>query len=265
MSFLALALGAANVAFAASGSDFRSLCPTVLKGPHAAVCAEVSRKFFPTGGTSDTAPFEPSRVGAPSFEIDRRIQYIVFDDPNFLPGVAYCYFVFQGWIDPARVSPDFIGLASTGFSVLNERIAEYQKWLNGSAAGKACRRRVERESGVPVTDLDESIKGYAAIIGLNPLASIKNGALTLRAVTEDMALTLNHERIHAYQVLCPDFERWGQAEWTRLPAAQKRKFVAKYSSYNWNDLKVAGREYAAFTLESKPREVLKLVGRCALK
>ena len=79
---------------------------------------------------------------------------------------------------------------------------------------------------------------------------------------EDLALTLNHERIHAFQVLCPQFEKWGQAKWKALSAPEKQKVKAAHPGYNWEDLKIAGREYAAFQLENQPQSLPQVVGPC---
>ncbi|MEK6706226.1 MAG: hypothetical protein AABZ06_10595 [Bdellovibrionota bacterium] len=249
----------------ADTSDFLSLCNITLKeGPGGTVCKRINQTFFSENSTKDLTSVTPSQVKAPAMSIDRKIQFIVFNDPNYLPGMAYCYFVFRKWIDPALVSPDTLGLASSGFSILNEDIKKYQDWIANKEAGKACRKRLEKESGVPITNLEISLKGYVAIIGLNPFASVSSKGADFDAVMADLSLTLNHERIHAYQVLCPDFEKWGQRQWMIQTAAEKARVQKMYPAYSWSDVKIAGREYAAFKLEAKPESVLGLLGSCRI-
>lgn len=245
-------------------SDFLSLCREISHDDGSAVCGKIAAKFFPKDKAREpTLPVTPAQVGAPSLNIDKKIQYLVFNDANFMSSVAYCYFVFRGWLNPAQVSPDNLGLQSTGFSILNEHIDPYQKWLK-TDRGKACAKRVESESQVPVTDLKTSLEGYVALIGLNPLASVATGSPGYEGVMKDMLLTVNHERIHAYQVLCPKFDAWSREQWKSTSAAEKKKIAAKYNAYNWNDLQVAGREFVAFAMEDEPEKVLKLIGSCKI-
>lgn len=135
-------------------------------------------------------------------------------------------------------------------------------WLTKDNKGKACQKRIERESQVPVTDLASSIKGYHAIVGLNPFASLRQQGGEYEKVIDDMALTLNHERIHAFQVACAKLDRYGQEEWSKLSGPDQHKFAAKYPSYNWRDINVAGREFIAFMYEKNPKKVLDLVKDC---
>jgi hypothetical protein len=249
-----------------ASSDFLSLCRTNLQGQAGAekVCTSLNQMFFSRAKTHDIVPFTPTQLGAPRMSVDSKIQFIAFDDPNFVAGVAYCYFVFRNWINPSLVSPDDLGLNSSGFSILNEELTAYQRWLDNSAPGQACKARVEKTSAVPTANLKESLEGHSALIAINPFASLRSNGAKLEAVMADLRLTVNHERVHAYQVLCPDFEKWSRDQWNAQSPVEKSKMRTKYSSYNWNDPKVAAREWAAFTLESKPQEIKKHLGACRL-
>lgn len=208
---------------------------------------------------------QPADVGAPALNVDSTVNFVIFNDPNYLAGVSYCYFVFRGWIDPAKLSPDDEALNSSGFSILNEEISAYQNWLDKNETGKSCKARIEKDSGVPVANLKNLLGKHSALIGLNPLASVHTGHLSYSSVLDDLALTLNHERVHAYQVLCPDLEKWGQAQWNLLPQNEKDKFSVVYPAYNWKDLKIAGREYVAFSYEGKPTKLLERLNGCKIK
>jgi hypothetical protein len=244
----------------AEKSDFLNVCRE-FSHDDGSLCVKVQQKLFAKGRAEDpTFPLTPALVGAPALPVDKRIQFVLFNDANYLPGVAYCYFVFRGWISPNQITPDILGLKSTGFAILNEDIDKYEMWLT-TPPGQACRKRIESESQVPVTDLKLSLQGRAALIGLNPLGAVQN-ASSLEAVMNEMRITINHERIHAYQVLCPSFDVWSQKQWEALKPNAKAKIAKTYPAYNWKDLKVAGREFVAYALEKEPEKVKHLIGKC---
>ncbi|MCM2324353.1 MAG: hypothetical protein NDJ90_13935 [Oligoflexia bacterium] len=248
-------------------SDFLSLCNSLAKtsGPRGlTTCSRLHQLFFSSEGTAHFAPVTPRQVNAPAMSVDSKVQFLVFNDPNYVPGIAYCYVVYRRWIDPKQVSPDQLGLAAGGFAVLREDLKGYQAWLQNDPAGRQCKARVESESQVTVANLEASLKEQVALIGLNPLALIQQKNGDYAAILRELALTLNHERIHAYQVLCPEFEKWSLAQWQALPEASKSAVKRQHPDYQWQDLKVAAREHAAFLLEKKPETVLGLVGRCKL-
>lgn len=253
-------------AFAADDtpSDFLSLCKATLqnKPKSLPLCENIHKKFFIANKTQDIAMIKPSDVNAPSSPLDDKIQFFMFNDPNYLSGIAYCYFVHRNWISSGQTGPDTLASSASGFSILNEEIPAYKKWLSTSVEGKKCKERVEKEAGVSVGDLELSLKGRVALIGLNPYASIQNPDPTEESVLNDMKLTINHERIHAYQVACPKFEKWSIKEWENLPTAKKNDYIKKYPSYTWSLPKVAGREYIAFLLENEPEKIGKYIEGC---
>ncbi len=269
MKYLLLLLVSFNVLAAGSepASDFLSLCKTTLQNNPKSLplCETIHQKYFATNKTQDIAAITPAQVGAIATPIDDKIQFFMFNDPNYLSGIAYCYFVYRNWISPSEIGPDALAMSATGFSILNEDIKAYQKWLTTQTAGKNCKARVEKEAEVSVADLELSLKGRVALIGLNPYASIHTPDSTAETVTKEMALTINHERIHAYQVACPDFEKWSIKEWEKLPSTKKNEYIKKYPSYTWSIPKIAGREYIGFLYESTPEKINDLVKNCKIK
>ena len=245
-------------------SNFYNLCKVTLQNNSKAlpVCETVYQKFFVKNNTSDIVNIQPSDVGAPASPIDSKVQYFIFNDPNFVSGMAYCYFVYRNWISPTAVTPDALAMSASGFSILNEEIPAYQKWLITAAEGKKCKGTVEREAEVSVANLETALKGKVALIGLNPYALINSPDATSDSVMKEMALTVNHERIHAYQVACPEFEKWSIKEWEKLPFGTKNAYIKKYPSYTWSILKVAGREYIAFLYETAPANVGEHITKC---
>jgi hypothetical protein len=244
-------------------SDFHSLCKSSLSPAlHQKTCDRLSTLLFKGDKKSPSALISPKTLGAPTFSIDKKILFMVFNDPNYFPAVSYCYFVFRGWLNPGQVTPDRLAMQSTGFSILNEDLEGYRLWLNKDKKGKACQSRIEKETQVPLTDLASSIKGYHAIVGLNPFASIRQQDGDYEKVVNDLALTLNHERIHALQVACEKLDTYGMQEWSKIGGPAQHKFAARYPSYNWRDIKVAGREYIAFLYEKNPKKVLELAKNC---
>ena len=250
----------------ADTSDFLSLCRTHFKEDPArvATCEKVNQVLFDSSKEVSTL-ITPKKLSAIEMSVDKKILFIALNDPNYLPALVYCYSVFHHWINPSQISPDALGMLSSGVSILNEELPNYQKWLNTAKEGKACRALVEKESGLPVSNLQDSLKGYTAMIVLNPYAVIRNNGTDFTIAMDELRLTLNHERIHAYQVLCPSFEKAEREKWLKLSSEEKNKFISKYPNYNWNDLKTAGREYSAFTLETNPAALSDLVKKGSIK
>jgi hypothetical protein len=248
-------------------ADFLSLCKVSLtKTPeHEQMCLDIHKKFFSKVKSVDIVPIKPSDVNAPSSPIDSKIQFIIFNDPNYVSGIAYCYFIYRKWINAGAISPDTFGTVVSGFSILNEDINQYQKWLSSTNEGKKCKMTVEKEAEAPVVNLKESLVNHVALIGLNPFASIKIDGATTSSVYDEMKVTLNHERIHAFQVMCPDFEKWSIKEWEKISAETKNEYIKKYNSYNWTIPKIAGREYVAFLYEQNPEKIGELVKNCKIK
>lgn len=247
-------------------SDFLSLCKTTLQNNQKALplCETIHQKYFLKNKTTDIAPFLPRDVGAPSSPIDEKVRFFIFNDPNYISGIAYCYFVYRNWISLSEIGPDTLAMSASGFSILNENIKDYQKWLMASTEGKKCKSRVEKESEVTVADLEISLKGKVALIGINPYAIIHSPDVSLESVEKEMLLTVNHERIHAYHVACPSFEKWSIKEWEKLPSAKKNEYIKKYPSYTWSIPKIAGREYIGFLFESTPEKITEHVKGCKI-
>jgi len=245
-------------------SDFLSLCQTTFEQQKEKLpmCKEINDKFFSKAGTNDITNVRPVDLKAKESPIDSKVEFLVFNDPNYVPAIAYCYFVFRNWISPTTFSPDDMGMNASGFSILNEDLKKYQDWLKTSVEGKKCQARVEKESQVSVVNLEDTLKNKVALIGLNPYATLHTENPTTESVLNEMQLTLNHERIHAYHVACPEFEKWSINEWEKLPATKKNEFVNKYPSYNWTVPKIAGREYIGFLFEATPEKINPHVAKC---
>lgn len=252
-------------------SDFLSLCLMTdtfgTKEVQAKICHEIADRLLGGPKAKDIVSLTPDQIGAPKMSLDSKIHFFAFNDPNFLVGMAYCYFVFRGWISPQTISPDQLAMAASGFSILNEKIKDYAEWLKNSDSGKKCNARVEKESEVKVADLEKALGGYVAIIGLNPYAAILTPPVSLESVLQEMRLTINHERIHGYHVACPAFEKWSIGQWTALKTDKKNELIKKYPSYNWTVPAVAGREFIGFQYEQDPKKVEDLpeIKQCTLK
>ena len=264
--FLFLFFISFNVTAVDLDSNFYNLCKVTLQNNSSAlpVCESIYQKFFVKNNTLDLVNITPTDVGAPASSIDKKIQFFIFNDPNFVSGMAYCYFAYRNWITTNTTTPDSLGMSASGFSILNEEIKPYQKWLITSVEGKKCKAKVEKESQVSVANLETALKGSVALIGLNPYALINSPDVTKESVMKEMTLTLNHERIHAFQVACPEFEKWSIKQWEKLPFVTKNTYIKKYPSYTWSIPKVAGREYVAFLYEDKLSSINEHISKCKL-
>jgi hypothetical protein len=266
VSFLFLSIFSTSIF--ADTSDFINLCKSHFKDDAARIdtCERVNKVLFSGVTTKEASTLtSPAKVSAQAMNVDKKILFMALNDPNYLPALVYCYSVYNHWINPNQISPDALGMLSSGVSILNEKLPQYQKWLNTSQEGKSCRKLVEKESGLPISNLEESLKGFTAMIVLNPYAVIRNSGSDYNLAMDELRLTLNHERIHAYHVLCPQFEKSEKDKWLKLSQVEKNKFIEKYPNYNWSDLKTAGREYSAFNLETTPDAIAALVKSCNIK
>ncbi len=252
----------------ADQSDFLSLCKTHFKDDSARIqtCEKINDLLFKGLGPKDSSAItSPEKVNAPLMNIDKKILFMALNDPNYLPSLVYCYSVYNHWIDPLQISPDTLGTISSGVSILNENLPAYQKWLNKSIEGKSCRKQVEKDSQLPVTNLEDSLRGYVAMIVLNPFAVIGSTGTSYESALEELRLTINHERIHAYHVLCPQFEKNEKDKWIKLSQTEKNVFINKYPNYNWKDSQTSVREFSAFSLENAPDSLISLVKACKIK
>lgn len=246
----------------ASESDFLSLCKVTIKSADKTLCTEVQNKLFKGRETQELVYISPDVVGAPVLALDNKIDYIAFNDPNLMSGVAYCYFVYKNWISMTKMSPDLLGMSATGFSILQEDLKGYQKWLSSSHEANKCKEYVKKESEVTVSNLETYLKGKVAIIGLNPFASINIENPTMDSTFKDMKVTIVHERIHAYQATCKSFDDWSMKEWQALPVKEKNQYINKYPTYTWSIPKVAAREYVGFKYEESPEKLESYLKAC---
>jgi len=246
-------------------SDFLSLCkvsfPRNLKNEK--LCQSINQKFFSNVKSVDIATFKPTDFNVPPLSIDSKIQYIAFNDPNYVAALAYCYFNFRGWISSDSLTPDKFGTIVSGLSILNEQINEYQEWITKNPKGINCKKKVEQESEFPLVNLANSLKNSVGIIGINPYALItQKDQIDIAAIYTEIRTTIVHERIHAYHVICPEFEKWSINEWQKLNPKAKKEYREKYPSYDWSNIKVAGREYSAYLLEIKENQIAPLIKNC---
>jgi len=254
-----------DIASNAGASDFHSLCHAFAeaKGYPKNVCTEVNSLIFGDAlNDKTTLSLGPKVFGAPEQKIDKKINYIVFNDANGVAALAYCYFVFREWIKANAMTPDDMGMASSGFSIVHEKIDEYEEWIDGDPNGIACKKKVQSSTGFQVPSLKEKLKGYAGIVAINPLAAFLSQPNRSSAVMQELKVTMNHERIHVYQAQCPALEQWGQKRWQELSSKEQKVISSKLNAYNWESLEVAGREYTAFSFESQPEKILPLVKDC---
>ncbi len=72
-------------------SDFLSLCKATFSqnAEKLPMCNEIHQKFF-SKSSGDIASILPSDVKAKPSSIDGKVEFLVFNDPNYLPAIAYC-------------------------------------------------------------------------------------------------------------------------------------------------------------------------------
>ena len=202
----------------------------------------------------------PGKLAAPELPGDSQVRIIAFQNPKLFAAVGFCYFTSRGWLEETGITP--LGFASSvgGMAILAKELYDYNNWVR-SPAGIRCRKSVEAELGYPVPDLTGELKARASLIALNP-AALVSGKASLEAVLREAKITINHERIHALQALCQEFQEWSELEWEGLKEAQRKAVRERHPEYAWGDPFIAARELIAFRFEQHPAQVNAYLGNC---
>lgn len=224
------------------------------------VCDQVERKFFKDRNSIQR--FGPALVQAPILPIDKKVDFVLFYDPSALSAYAYCYFAFRGWFNPKELSPEQIALSASGFSILKSELKGYQSWL-ASDAGQRCVSSVHDSVHLQVVDLEREMGNHVSIVAFNPIGAIRSDD-GLQAVEHEAWLTVNHERIHAIHVTCPEVDKFANQHWDSLSKTEREKIKEGHLSYDWSNRTVAVREALAYLLEDNPVKVLDYVGSCRM-
>lgn len=215
------------------------------------LCAKLEREFF--SSRSPIQAISPTTVHAPALPIDHRVRFIAFYDPLHLSSFAYCYFVFRGWFDPKTLSPRQLGQSASGFAILKSELNGYPEWLKTSK-GAECTKSLKDSIVMDPSDLTIEMADRVSIIGFNPVGAVRSDD-GLDAVLKEALLTINHERIHAIHVSCPEVDRVAVRHWDSLSRASKEKLKAGHLNYDWTNRTVAVREAFAYFLEDNPEKV----------
>lgn len=243
---------------------FREICVDVAVTVNAAgkseICEATRQRFFPK-----RFPFReitPEVVGAAALPIDPKVRLLAFQNPRIFAALGYCYFLSRGWIEDTDITPASFATGVGGFAILSDELHEYNSWVRTNP-GKNCRAKVLSEVGYPVADLAGEFRGAISLIALNP-ASLVRGKTAVDEVLAEAKLTVNHERIHAFQALCEEFQDWSELEWGALKEPGRKLVREKHPGYAWSNPFIAAREYIAFRYEQKPAEALLFLGDCKL-
>ncbi len=225
-------------------------------------CREFQSALFKTTGEVEELSSEDisTHLKARAMGVDSQVRFMLFRDPKVLAATVYCYYIFSGSLKLSQLSPQQLAFGVGGFSVLKRDLQGYSQWLKGPD-GLACRERVREGLLAEVIDLEQSLSKHVALIGLNPVGAIQKDS-TVVSLREDLSRTLNHERIHAVQSVCPSMERLAVSEWSKLNEIQKEEVRRSHPDLNWSIPDVAAREYQAVRHEDDPVALANLIADC---
>lgn len=229
-----------------------------VKNAESKLCEQLRTKFFQ--GWGPIQQISPQTVEAPPLPIDSKVRFIAFYNPDYLAAFAYCYFVFRGWFDPEKISPDKLALSASGFTIMKDELVGYDSWLN-SHSGEGCRFRLKDETGLAPMDLAKEIGAAIAVIAINPVGAIRSDG-GMQPLLREARLTMNHERIHAIHVNCPSVDKAASEHWTSLDVKARDALKVGHLDYDWNNPKIAIREAFAYAFEDNPAKVLEYTGNC---
>ena len=232
---------------------FASACAS--KAP-AAFCEALGKRVF--NNSSPIQEFSPHDFEVLDYPTDSGTLFLKLYAPKFASAIGYCYFVSKGRIDPGKIDPHVFSLNVHGFAISSADLPAYETWLRTVDGGK-CRQKVEHSVGLAVVDLKDHLKNKVGIVALNPLGMVKATA-DLNHVMNEMRLTLNHERIHILQTVCPALNDFVDEAWDKLDPAGKADFRKRVSTST--DQQVILREYLAYTYENDPSPLFDKVKKC---
>jgi hypothetical protein len=224
----------------------------------ATFCQELEKTIF-----RNSLPVQESSAHdfmVADFPTDLKTLFLTMYNPNFTAAFGYCYFVSRGVIDENARKPTAFGKGVHGFAILSSELAAYDDWLK-TDNGVICRQDVANSTGLPLADLKGKLKGKFGMVVLNPMGMAVPNA-ELQAVMNNIKLTLNHERIHLLQTACPDVHDFALELLTKSDPLKKADLKKQYPNYNWENPRVALREFLAYTYEKDPAPLLDIAKRC---
>ena len=221
-------------------------------------CESLERELF--GSYQPIQKTNPRSFSAPAMYIDQKVRFLIFHNARELSPFGYCFFVFKGWFNPEKLSPEQLASVASGFAILKTELDGYKPWTK-TVAGQACSKKLFDSFGRRSRNLHSELKDYISIIALNPIGVVQPG-ITRNAVLDELRLTLNHERVHAIQISCAKFKKHAENYWRGLSNKFKKQLAEKYSTYNWSNPDVTVLEAIAFDLEMAPQRTIELAKGC---
>lgn len=241
------------------GSDslqtFHSACQLQAQ---ASYCQSLEKSMFKN--SLPLQEFSPRDFMALDYPTDAGTLFLKIYSPRHTAALAYCYFASRGALDQKKVSPPAFATHVNGFMILSSEIPDYEKWLK-SIDGVGCRKNVENSVGIALIDLKDLLKNKLGLVALNPSGIVKAEA-DINYMTKMMMVTLNHERIHLLQSNCPVINDFAKESWARLDPGKKAELKKDIPFYNWDDQKIAIREFLAYTYENNPTPLLEKAKGC---
>jgi hypothetical protein len=235
--------------------DFTSACSVQASSTF---CQELEKTIF-----QNSLPVQESSTHdfmVADFPTDPKTLLLTMYNPNFTAAFGYCYFVSKGIWNNSAPEPTEFGKGVHGFAIQTSELTAYDDWLK-TDNGVKCRQDVANSTGLPLADLNDKLKGKFGLVVLNPMGMAVPNA-ELQAVMNTIKLTLNHERIHILQTACPAVHDFALELWTKSDPQRKAELKKQFPNYNWENQRVALREFLAFTYEKDPAPLLDIAKRC---
>jgi hypothetical protein len=241
------------------GSDslqtFNSAC--LLQAP-ASYCQSLEKNIF-----KNSLPFQEFSTHdfmVLDYPTDAETLFLKMYSPRHTAALAYCYFVSRGLIDQKLVNPPLFARVVDGFMILTRELTVYEEWLK-TVDGVKCRQNVENSVGIALIDLKDLLKNKLGMVALNPL-SLASPKADVNHAMNDMKQILNHERIHILHTACPAIDDFAKESWTKLDPVKKADLKKEIPEYNWDNQRVAIREFLAYTYEKDPTPLLDKAKGC---
>jgi len=191
------------------------------------------------------------RFNVPPLGIDHKTVFFEAENPKSLINRTYCYFIYQKVIRFESLPIDQFPFSVMGASMASKTFEEYKLWLSSSKNGKLCTKIVKLFTGQEPSPPNLP-HGIAFMLVINPIGALTGGIPSLK---DNLALDINHERLHAIFADNTVVKGKIKEEWNNLSKEEQEQFKTTHTSYDFKNEETLLKEYFSYTRQNNPRQL----------
>lgn len=167
--------------------------------------------------------------------ITNNTHQIIYSKGSDFKNQSYCYFIFQGIIDPKEITPEKFSKYVKGATLTTKYIQNYNEWLLGEM-GRLCKSIIGNK--FKALDIDLNLK---YMILLNQEAILLDN--------KDFETVETHEELHVLFSMFKLNHYRIEQKWNNESQKFKNNFKKKHPGYNFLNKSVLLREYFAYSFQ----------------